>query len=75
MRESNVFIKQGFSSTYVVVVEEDGLTVEEVLSFSSINPIFQAFLSTAIITIVVELIIAAIYLAGIKLLRYIWVVF
>jgi hypothetical protein len=73
--ESNIFTKRGFSSTYVVTVKEDRLIVEEVLSFSSINPIFRVFLSTAAITIVVELIIAAIYLANIKLLRYIWVVF
>ena len=74
-RESNIFTKRGFSSTYVVTVEEDRLVVEEVMSFSSINPIFRVFLSTAAITIVVELVVAAIYLASINLLRYIWVVF
>lgn len=74
-RESNVFRKKGFSARHVVTVNQDGLSVREVFTLSSFSPYQTLGFCLALpITLIVELAVAAIYLARIKMLRsLVWV--
>ena len=63
-RESSVFEQKGFNGEYVVTVREQSLSVRQTFDpVGSLNPLLLfAFLPALILTLVIELIVAAIYL-------------
>lgn len=69
-RESNVFRKRGFDAKYVVAVSEENLSVRERFSLSFFNPLQSfAFCLALPLTLLIELGVAAIYLARAKIAR------
>ncbi len=75
-RESNVFVKKGFSARYVVTVESDSLSVREVYNRWSFDTYDYIFFGVALVsTLAIELVVAAIYLTWRKQPRYLgWIV-
>ncbi len=64
-RESNAFQKHGFDATYVVTVYQDRLLVSEVVGGYPLR--FLPFGAALILTLIIELAIAAIYLSKLRL--------
>jgi hypothetical protein len=71
-RESNPFQKRGFNSTYLVTVYQDRLLVREIVGGYPLR--FLPFGAALILTLIIELAVAAIYLARLRLLGgLVWV--
>lgn len=78
VRESNVFEKKNFDADYVVTVHQNRLTVRlsaAAVSAMAAPPYVMPFRLALPLTILIELAVAAIYLARLKLMRgLVWVV-
>jgi hypothetical protein len=77
VRESNVFSKHGFGAKYTVLVNEDGLVVEQRPSISYLDPYLVILFTTALIlTLLTETVVASIYIwiVKIKWRSLVWVV-
>ncbi len=76
-RESDVFEQKGFNGEYIITVHEQSLSVQQTFNLiGSLNPLLLlAFFPALILTLVIELIVAAIYVAIRKISKriLIWV--
>ena len=62
IRTSNVFRNESFNSQYEVYVFEDRLEVKDVTPFMKNSSAFSAFLKALLVTLVLELLVAFVYL-------------
>jgi hypothetical protein len=75
-RESNVFKRGGFNSSYKVIVTDDSVRVSDVTPFYSSNSKLFSFITAFIITIILELLTAFLFLliAGSPQKILLWVI-
>jgi hypothetical protein len=62
VRESNVFVNESFNSTYQVTVYDDWLEIIDTTSFMKDSSVMSAFIKALLLTLVLELLVAFIYL-------------